>query len=157
MIGLSLIAFVVLSVAVIYGATALRDQQLYSQAQQERQGLYEEQLSTQLQVRSVALSGTSLRVVVSDNGSTTLYQYSHFSVVLQYYGNVSGVPVMSIAYYSYVRGEASPYQWNATSILEPDGVTTITLELPYPPYPGEPAVLTVDSNYGPGAVWRGTL
>jgi flagellar protein FlaF len=89
-IGLSLIAFVVLSLATVYGATALRDQQIYSQAEQERQ------LSTQIKVISWSLSGNLLSLEISNNGSTTLFQYSHFSVVVKYYANVSDVASLSL-------------------------------------------------------------
>jgi flagellar protein FlaF len=156
-IGLSLIAFVVLSLATVYGATALRDQQIYSQAEQERQSLYEAQLSTQIKVISWSLSGNLLSLEISNNGSTTLFQYSHFSVVVKYYANVSDVASLSLSQYSYMQGKVSPLTWNASSILEPDDVATITIGLPYPPYQGLPAVVVLDSNYGPGVVWRGTL
>jgi flagellar protein FlaF len=158
-VAFSLIAVVALSSFMTVTILYQRSQQVYDDAVLEYHAYQLASMQTQTHIVRVTVSSTKLYVYVANNGSTNLYDYQHFALVVDYYGNVSGAAVHSVSDYSYTSA-ASPgaYQWTSVDgMLYAGGTAQFLVVLPYPPYNGEPATVVVSTNYGPFSVWRGTL
>jgi|GEM_PF-301999 flagellar protein FlaF len=154
----SLIAFLALSLLLTYLILQTRDQQLLDNSYQQRQQLYLNQLNTRISILSTSVRGSMLTLSVANNGTVPLWDFSHFSLVIQYYANQSGVKVLSLSSYNYTPSLTPPaYYWTSASVIPPGGWTYFTVSLPYPPYSGTQAVIVISTNYGPGTVWRGAL
>jgi len=112
---------------------------------------------TSIHILSVTVSSNTLVLKVSNNGSTSLYEYGYFALVVDYYANVSGSAVLVVSTYNYSPSPTA-YEWTSlTGELYPSGVGEFKVVLPYPPYAGKEASITLATNYGPGAFWSGTL
>ena len=92
---------------------------------------------------------------VSNSGSTDLYDFSSFALIVNYYQNISGVAVHSLSLYSY-SGSIGPHQWTSKNgMIFPSSFGELDVGLPYPPYHGMPVVVQVTTDYGPSAEWSG--
>lgn len=134
-----------------------RSQSLYNYALKVyRQDLLDA-AHTSIHIVGVKVSGSTLFVNVSNDGSTALYDYRHFALIVDYYGNVSNRPVLSVALYNY---SASPgvFGWTCVSgELYPGGVGELLVVLPYPPYHGRGATVVFSTNLGVVAYWGGVF
>nr|4P94_A Chain A, Conserved flagellar protein F [Sulfolobus acidocaldarius DSM 639]4P94_B Chain B, Conserved flagellar protein F [Sulfolobus acidocaldarius DSM 639]4ZBH_A Chain A, Conserved flagellar protein F [Sulfolobus acidocaldarius DSM 639]5TUG_B Chain B, Flagellar biosynthesis protein FlaF [Sulfolobus acidocaldarius]5TUG_D Chain D, Flagellar biosynthesis protein FlaF [Sulfolobus acidocaldarius]6PBK_B Chain B, Conserved flagellar protein F [Sulfolobus acidocaldarius DSM 639]6PBK_D Chain D, Con len=130
-----------------------------NQAQELNHELELEQLETKITVSSVSLTGSTLNVVLENNGSTNLYDFQGFSVIVQYYANISNISTFNLSLYNYTKNSnPSPYYWTInTPLLAPGSQATLTIILPYPPYPNTQATVVIVTNYGPSVIWRGSL
>jgi len=72
--------------------------------------------------------------------------------VVDYYANVSGSAVLVVSTYNYSPSPTA-YEWTSlTGELYPSGVGEFKVVLPYPPYAGKEASITLATNYGPRCV-----
>jgi hypothetical protein len=112
---------------------------------------------TSIHILSVTVTSNTLILKVSNNGSTSLYEYGYFALVVDYYANVSGSAVLVVSLYKY-SSSPTAYEWTSlTGELYPSSVGEFKVVLPYPPYAGREARIALATNYGPGAFWSGTL
>ncbi len=112
---------------------------------------------TSIHILSVKVASNTLILKVSNNGSTSLYEYTYFALVVDYYANVSGSAVPIVSPYNYSSSPVA-YEWTSlTGELYPSTVGEFEVVLPYPPYAGRVARIALATNYGPGAFWSGSL
>ncbi|MCW1302542.1 MAG: hypothetical protein QXF46_09040 [Thermofilaceae archaeon] len=153
----TLLIFISISLAMISLGTYIRGQQVLTSAEELKQKIELNQLNTVIYVKDIYLSGNLLYVTISNNGSTTLYAFKYFDVIVKYYANISNVPTLLLSRYNY-SNTLGPYTWISQSIvINPNTVGTFIINLPYPPYPNTQATIVIASNYGPKAVWSGAL
>ncbi len=153
----SLLAMITLSLLVIFMTSYIRGQQVLTGAEEYKQELQLDQLQTKIYIKSVSISQNFIYVIVTNNGSTNLYKFNKFSVIVKYYANISNVSTLLVSEYNYSKS-LGPYLWTTNSVLiNPDNDATFIIDLPYPPYPNTLATIVIATNYGPEAIWRGTL
>ncbi len=156
MIAFSLVSVIAITlVAVILFNLGFSANLIYN-ADNLKQNISLGQLNSRITILSVNVEGNDIYVNVANNGSVTLWNFCHFTVIVKYYANVSGTEKLIVSLYNYSRNP-SAYQWTSSTILNPDSVTKFTIVLPYPPYAGTNAVIIISTNYGTTAVWRGIL
>jgi len=163
---------VAFSQAVVFGLVALvglssfltvmgvyeRSQSAYTYALKVYRDELVDAAQTSIRIVGISVSGSTLTITLSNNGSTTLYDYSHFALIVDYYANVSGAAVLSVALYNYSSPPLAAYEWTSLSgELYPHAVGRFEVALPYPPYAGLGATVVVATNYGPEAYWGGVL
>lgn len=157
-VAFSLVAIVALSTFISMALVYQRSQDIYDSS---LQGVHQAQLATDqtsIHIASVSNSADILYVNVSNNGSTNLFDFTHFAVIVDYTGNASGVPFRSVASYSYSSKNPSSYGWTSVSgIIDPSTVGQLEIILPYVAYIGTTATIIISTSYGPMAEWRGTL
>ncbi|MCY0859814.1 MAG: flagellar protein F [Sulfolobaceae archaeon] len=155
-IAFTLTFMIALSIGLYFFAIYSKDQQVYNYYYEQQQKLFLAQLQTKITINSVSVSNNVLSVTVANNGSTAIWDYSHFDVIVQYYANVSGSEVFYLSNYVYSPTQ-QPYTWYVNQELYPTSSVTLHIYLPYPPYSNSPAVVVISTNYGPEAVWRGII
>lgn len=148
MVALSTLA----SMALIYQ----KSQDIYDSALQSyhsSQILIDETL---IKVHNVSLFGVDLLVGISDNGSTNLYDYQQFSVIVDYTANINGSATPSVSSYNFTSSSPVAYQWTSISgILLPSEVAVFEIVLPAPHVARTDVLFVITTNYGPGVEWRG--
>ena len=156
-VAFSLITIVAFSTFVSMEAIYQRSQETYNGALvQFRQWEISSQ-DTNLRITGVSDSGQELMVNVTNTGSTSLYDFSHFAVIVDYYQNVSGVASRSLSLYSYSTSLA-PYTWESEGgIISPSTSGVLEVTLPGSPYNSMTLVVELATSVGPSAEWSGIL
>ncbi len=150
MVALSTLA----SMALIYQ----KSEDVYDSALQTFQSTQILSEETLIRVLNVSLSGQDLLVGITNNGSTNLYDFRHFSVIVDYTENVNGSGIRSIQDYNFSSSSPSVLQWTSLGgILLPSGVGRFEIVLPYLSLAGTTLLFVITTNYGPGAEWSGVL
>jgi len=149
MVALSTLA----SMALIYQ----KSEDVYDSALQTFQSTQILSEETLIRVLNVSLSGQDLLVGITNNGSTNLYDFRHFSVIVDYTENVNGSAIRSIQSYNFSSSTPSALQWSSLSgILLPTGLGRFEIVLPYIAFVGTTLLFVITTNYGPGTEWSGT-
>ncbi|AAK42473.1 flagellar protein F [Saccharolobus solfataricus] len=152
-----LIFFITISLGLIALEAYIKSQQLLLHAENLRQNMELNQLNTRIFIKSIAINGNLLYITITNNGSTALFDFRDFAIIIKYYANISNISTLIISNYNYSTN-LGPYKWVSNTVLiNPNMVGTFIADLPYPPYPNTMATVVVASNYGPEAIWRGIL
>jgi archaellum component FlaF (FlaF/FlaG flagellin family) len=156
-VAFGLIAMVALSTLASMALIYQKSADVYDSALQtfhSTQILSEETL---IRVVNVTLSSDDVLVVLSNNGSTNLYDFRHFSVIVDYVSDVNGSGVRSVEQYSYSQSP-SGLQWTSlTGIFLPSELGRFEIVLSADVFPGSTLLFVITTNYGPGAEWMGVL
>lgn len=156
-VAFSLIAMVALSTFISMAAIYERSQEIYNGALVKFQQWQVTSQDTKVTISEVTLSGEELLINISNIGSVNLYDYSHFSLIVDYYQNISGSAVHSLSDYSYSKSQNS-YTWECENgIILPESSGIFRVNLPGIPYHGEAAALVISTSVGPSAAWSGVL
>jgi archaeal flagellar protein FlaF len=158
-VAFGLIAMVALSTAVTMAAIYEKSEQLYDDALNSFHTFQANSQQTDIKIAAGAiLNGTFLELSVTNNGSTNLYDFRHFSLIVDYYANETGSDVQLLNQYVYTSsGAPPPMCWSSLSgIILPDELGKVEVALPSPAFGGSTITVIFDTNFGPGAVWRGT-
>jgi hypothetical protein len=111
---------------------------------------------TLIRVLNVSLSGDDLFVGITNNGSTNLFDYRHFSVIVDYSENINGSAVPIVSGYNYSTSSPSALEWTSLNgILLPSGVGLFEIVLPAVAFAGTSVLFVITTNYGPGIEWSG--
>lgn len=149
--------FISVSLALILLSTYIRNQQLLTYSEEIQQRIELNELNTKILIKSVYVSNNLVYVTVTNNGSTTFYDFKSFVVIVKYYANISNVSTLILSQYTYSTALA-PYKWTSSAVvIPPDSNAVFTIDLPYPPYPNTKATIVISTNYGNEAIWRGIL
>ncbi|QGA53472.1 flagellar protein F [Sulfolobus sp. E5-1-F] len=152
-----LLFFITISLGLIALGAYIKSQQLLLRAEDVRQSMELDQLNTRIFVKSVVVNGNLLYITITNNGSTVLYDFKDFTIIIKYYANISNISTLIISNYNYST-ILGPYKWISNTVLiNPNMVGTFIADLPYSPYPNTEATIVVVTNYGPKAIWRGIL
>jgi len=152
-----LLFFITISLGLIALGAYIKSQQFLLHAEYMRQNMDLNQLNTRIFIKNVAINSYLLYMTITNNGSTVLYDFKDFAIIIKYYANVSNVSTLIISNYNYSTSLGT-YKWVSNTVLiNPNMVGTFIADLPYPPYPNTEATVVVVSNYGPEAIWRGVL
>jgi hypothetical protein len=155
-VAFGLIAMVALSTLASMALIYQKSQDVYDQALQSFHATQIFSDETQIRVLNVSLSGQDLLVGITDNGSTNLYDYLHFSVIVDYTEDIGGSELRSVGNYNYSTSSPSAMQWTSLSgILLPSEAAVFEIALPAPVYLGTTVLFVITTNYGPGAEWSG--
>lgn len=112
---------------------------------------------TLIRVLNVSLSGQDLTVGITNNGSTNLFDYRHFSVIVDYSEDINGSAVPFVSAYNYSTSSPSAMQWTSLDgILLPSGLALFEIVLPSPAFAGTRILFVITTNYGPGIEWGGS-
>jgi len=155
-VAFGLIAMVALSTLASMALIYQKSQDVYDSALQTFHSAQILSQETLIRVVNVTLSGDNLFVALSNNGSTNLFDFRHFSVIVDYTSVVNGSNLRSIGQYTFADQTPSQFQWTSlTGILLPSEVGRFEIVLPAPVLAGSNLLFVITTNYGPGAEWRG--
>ncbi|WP_338603709.1 flagellar protein F [Sulfolobus tengchongensis] len=157
-VAYTLLFFISLSLGFITLGAYIRSQQLITRAEELRQNMELNQLNTKIYIKSVSLSNNNLLyITITNNGSTSLYDFKDFDVIVKYYANISNISTLIVSSYNYST-LSGPYRWTSNTVLiNSDTSGTFIVDLPYPLYPNTKVTVVIATNYGPEAIWRGIL
>lgn len=156
-VAFSLVALVAFSTLIPMAAIYQKSQNVYNDALSEFHDLQIASQDTNLKITNVTNSGQELMINVTNTGSTNLYDYTHFTLIVNYYQNVSDAASHSLSLYAYSNSLA-PYQWTSVNgIIFPSTSGVFKVTLPGMPYLGEPVVIVLTTSVGPSSVWSGEL
>ncbi|BDB98961.1 flagellar protein F [Saccharolobus caldissimus] len=156
-VAYALIIFISISLGLIVLGTYIRSQQILTYAYEIKQVNQLNQLDTRIFIKNIYLSGNLLYVTITNNGTTSLYEFNNFAVIIKYYANISNISTLIVSQYNYSK-TIGPYEWTTSSIIiNPSSSGVLVIELPYKPYPNTQATVVIATNYGPEAIWRGVL
>ena len=157
-VAFGLIAMVALSTLASMALIYQKSEDVYDSALQSYHSTEILSDETLIRVYNVSLSGEDLLVGITNNGSTNLYDFRHFSVIVDYTQDVNGSEVRSVQEYNYSTSSPSALQWTAlTGILLPSEFGSIEIVLPAPAFTGTTVLFVITTSYGPGTEWRGVL
>ncbi len=155
-VAFGLIAMVALSTIASMALIYQKSEDVYDAALESFQSTQILTDETLVKVLNVSVSGEDLFVGITNNGSTNLYDYRHFSVIVDYTEDVNGLGVRSVQEYNYSTTSPSALEWTSLGgILLPSGVGRFEILLPAPAFPGTTLLFVITTNYGPGAEWSG--
>jgi len=156
-VAFGLIAMVALSTLASMALIYQKSQDLYDSALQSYHASQILTDETLIKVYNVSISGNVLHVGISDNGSTNLYDYQEFSVIVDYTAEINGSASRSVSDYNFTSSSSpDPYQWTSvTGILLPSEVAELEIVLPAPHVDRTDVLFVITTNYGPGVEWRG--
>jgi hypothetical protein len=152
-----LISMIAISAFLLIQTVSQSAQALYDSSLQSFKSMQQNAQQTLIHILKVSVFSNTLFVYLANNGSTNLYDFIHFAVIVKYYANVSGTSLLSVSLYSFSKNP-SQYQWTSVyGEIFPHTVGVLKIVLPYPPYDSRSGIVVVSTNYGPYAVWSGAL
>jgi hypothetical protein len=156
-VAFGLIAMVALSTLASMALIYQKSQDVYDEALQSFHASQILSDETLIRIYNVSLTGVDLQVGIANNGSTNLYDYEHFSVIVDYAADLNGTATPSVQSYNFTSSSPSVYEWTSlTGILLPEELGEFEIVLPAPVFTGTIAFIVITTNYGPSAEWRGT-
>lgn len=157
-VAFGLIAMVALSTLASMALIYQKSEDVYDSALQAYHSTEILSDETLIRVYNVSLSGEDLIVGITNNGSTNLYDFRHFSVIVDYTEEANGSQVRSVQEYNYSTSSPSALEWTSlTGILLPSSFASFEIVLPAPEFTGTSVLFVITTNYGPGTEWRGVL
>jgi len=149
MVGLSTLA----SMALIYQ----KSQDVYDSALQSYHETQIQSDETAIRVRNVTLSGSDLIIGLTNNGSTNLFDFRHFSIIVDYTANLNGSATSSVEQYNYTSSSTpTALEWvSLGGILLPSEFVRFEIALPAPVFADTNVLFVITTNFGPGAEWQG--
>jgi len=155
-VAFGLIAMVALSTLASMALIYQKSQDVYDSALQTYHANQIQSDETLIRVLNVSLSGQDLIVGLTNNGSTNLFDFRHFSVIVDYFENLNGSAVESLEEYNYSTSSPSPLEWTSLGgILLPSELGRFEISLPAPVFVSTNVLIVITTDYGPGAEWRG--
>jgi archaellum component FlaF (FlaF/FlaG flagellin family) len=155
-VAFGLIAMVAMSTLASMALIYQKSQDVYDSALQTYHSAQILSDQTLIRVRNVSLSDSDLIVGITNNGSTNLYDYRHFSIIVDYSMSVNGTAVPSVQSYNYTTSIPAAGQWTSLNgILLPSELGRFEIALLQPVFPGSDVLIVITTNLGPGTEWRG--
>ncbi len=154
-----LVAMVALSTLASMALIYQKSEDVYDSALQSYQETQIQSDETAIRVLNVSLSGQNLVIGLTNNGSTNLYDFRHFSVIVDYTEDINGTPGSSVEEYNYTTSSSPQLlEWTSLDgILLPSELGRIDISLPALVFPDTNVLFVITTNYGPGAEWQGVL